>query len=338
MNNIKIISLFSGIGAFEKAMENIGQKYELINYCEIDKFASYAYSKIHNVPESLNLGDITKVDASQLKDFDLLTHGSPCQSFSMAGKGEGGDEGSGTKSSLMWCSVNIIKEKRPLCVIWENVQALTFKKHRHNFDKYLSTLEELGYNNYWKILNAKDYGAPEFRERVFVISIKKDICKNLFVFPEILEKHLSIRHILDNNISDKYYLKDSFSKELETHFELDLNKRKPGESGILKIGDIQNPKHLKMTDRVYSKDGVSPTLMTSSSESPKIVECKIRRLTPLECWRIQGFSDDDYFKARKALENRFYKGKDCSDSQMYKMVGNSICVNVLEALFKNLFA
>lgn len=337
MNNIKMISLFSGIGAFEKALTNVGIKYNIVNYCEIDKYASLGYSVIHNINENKNLGDITKVDIKKLKDFDLLTHGSPCQSYSLAGRGEGGDEGSGTKSSLMWYSVNIIKEKRPSYVIWENVQAVTFKKHKHNFDKYLSTLEGLGYNNYWQILNAKDYGAPEYRERVFVVSIRKDICKKPFVFPEKLKKHLIIRDILDGNIPEKYYLKDSFSKELEKHFEMDLNKREPNKSGILKIGDIKNPRRLQMTNRVFSKESVSPTIMTSGSESPKIVECRIRRLMPLESWRIQGFSCDDYFKVKTALENRFYKGRDCSDSQMYKMSGNSINILVLQALLKNLF-
>lgn len=337
MKKLKVLSLFSGIGAFEKALENIGQGYELINYCEIDKFASHAYSKLHNVEEKFNLGDITKVNISNLRDFDLLTHGSPCQSFSLAGKGEGGDEGSGTKSSLMWYSVNIIKEKRPKYVIWENVRAVTFKQHKHNFNKYLDTLEQLGYTNHWRVLNAKDYGAPQHRERVFVVSIRKDI-KNSFVFPKKLKRHLIIRDILQNSeIAEKYYLKDNFSRELEKHFEMDLNKRQVNETGILRVGKIQNPRRLQMNNRVFSKDSVSPTLVTSSSEAPKIVECKIRKLMPLECWLIQGFSTNDYFKVKDSLENHFYKGRDCTDSQMYKMAGNSICVPVLENLFKSLF-
>ncbi|WP_051624360.1 DNA cytosine methyltransferase [Clostridium akagii] len=177
---IKIFSLFSGIGAFEKALENLKVDYKLVNYCEIDKFPSYAYSVMHRISEDYNLGDITKVDISNIKNFDLLTHSSPCQSFSFAGKGEGGDEGSGTKSSLMWYTVHIIRNKMPKYVIWENVKAVTCKKHKHNFDKYLNTLEKLGYCNYWNVLNSKDYGVPQHRERVFVVSIRKDICKDSF--------------------------------------------------------------------------------------------------------------------------------------------------------------
>ncbi len=335
---MKLLSLFSGIGAFEKALTNLNINYEAINYCEIDKFASYAYSVIHDIPASYNLGDITKVDINNIKEFDLLTHGSPCQSFSLAGKGEGGDEGSGTKSSLMWHTVDIIKNKMPKYVIWENVKAVIFKKHKHNFDKYLNTLDELGYYNYWKILNSKDYGIPQHRERVFVVSIRKDICKKPFIFKENTNyKALTIRDILEHgNINEKYYLKDNYSKELEKHFELDLNKRKANKTGILKIGNIQNPKRFQMNNRVFSKDSVSPTITTSSSESPKIIECRLRKLTPLECWRSTGFTNDDYWKVRKALEEKFYKGKDKSDSQMYKMAGNSITVPVLEYIFKNL--
>lgn len=334
--NIKIMSLFSGIGAFEKALSNLSMEYDLINYCEKDKYASLAYSIIHGVSEKYNLGDITKVNFKNLSDFDLLTHGSPCQSFSLAGLGQGGDEGSGTKSSLMWYSVNAIREKRPLCVIWENVRAVTFKKHKHNFDKYLNTLDSLGYNNYWDVLNAKDYGAAEFRERVFVVSIRRDICETPFIFPEKINKHLNIRNMLSSNIPEKYYLKDNFSRELEKTFEMDLNKREPNKNGILKLGDINNPHCLQMTNRVFSKESISPTLVTSGSEAPKIVECRIRKFMPIECWRVQGFSDNDYFLVKEALEQKFYNGNDRSDSQMYKMAGNSINVLVLESLFKNL--
>ena len=122
MGKLKVLSLFSGIGAFEKALTNIGVDYELVNYCEINEHASKCYSIIHGIPEELNLIDVTKIDTSQLKDFDLLTHGSPCQSFSMAGKQEGGVKGSGTKSSLLWETVRVIQSKKPKYVIWENVK------------------------------------------------------------------------------------------------------------------------------------------------------------------------------------------------------------------------
>lgn len=332
-NIVKTLSLFSGIGAFEKALTNIGVEHEIVNYCEIDKYASCAYSVIHNIDESYNLKDVTKINIDQLKDFDLLTHGSPCQDFSLSGKGKGGDEGTETRSSLMWNSVEVIRYKRPKYVIWENVKGVLCRNHKHNFEKYLNTLEELGYNNYYKVLNSKDFGAPQARERIFVVSIRKDITKE-FKFKQRVLEGTTIRDIVENNIDIKYYLKGTHIKGLIREFEGRLNNRRVSKLGLLKAGDINNPKSFKMNNRVFSKDGVSPTLTTTNPV--KIVECRVRKLTPLECWRVTGFEDEDYWNVRKALEQRFYKGKDRTDSQMYKMAGNSIVVNVLEEIFRNL--
>lgn len=337
MKKIKMVSLFSGIGAFERALENLNIKYELINYCEIDKYASYSYSILHDVFESLNLWDVTKIDINSLKDFDLLTHGSPCQSFSLAGKGEGGDEGSGTKSSLMWYTVDIIKKKMPKYVIWENVAAATFKNHKHNFEKYLNTLEELGYNSYWDILNARDYGTPQARERVFVVSIRKDIDKG-FNFPKPVISNLVLKDFTEDNIEEKYYCKGKEIKELTNKFNRDLVKdRDPSKLGLIRAGIIDKPNMRDISKRVFSDLGTSPTLLTGGDSIPKIVQCRVRRLTPLECWRVTSFTDEDYWKVREALEYRFYNGKDRSDSQMYKMAGNSIVVSLLEHIFKELF-
>lgn len=335
----KILSLFTGIGAFEKALANIGQSFEVVNYCEIDKFASCAYSAIHGISEELNLWDVTKIDTRALKDFDLLTHGSPCQSFSLAGKGEGGDEGSGTKSSLMWYTVDIIRNKLPKYVVWENVKSVLSKKHKHNFDKYIKTLEELGYNNYYKVLNSKDFGVPQSRERLFVISIRKDVDSGNFKFPEGTNNNVKLADILESNVDRKYYIENQYISDLIKEFEQRIRgDRRKNKYGLLRLGEIKNPKMLKMNKRVFSKDGVCPTLLAASGggNMPKIYVSAIRQPTPLECWRIQGFNDDDYWKARTALEEIFYKGKDRSDSQMYKMAGNSIPVPVLEHIFKNL--
>lgn len=331
---IKVLSLFSGIGAFEKALENLQIEHELVNYCEINKYASCAYSAIHGIDESYNLEDVTKININHLNDFVLLTHGSPCQDFSVSGKGRGGDEGTNTRSSLMWNSVEIIRVKKPKYVIWENVKGVLCKNHKHNFDKYLNTLDELGYNNYYKVLNSKDYGAPQGRERIFVVSIRKDINKD-FTFKQREHKELTIRDIVEDSVSSKYYLKGNYIKSLIREFEEKLNIKKISKQGLLKVGDINNPKGFKMNNRVFSKDGVSPTLTTTNPV--KIVECRVRNLTPLESWRATGFTDEDYWKARRALESKFYKGKDRTDSQMYKMSGNSIVVNVLEDIYTELF-
>ena len=199
---MKISSLFSGIGAFEKALSKLNIEYEIVNYCEIDKFASKSYAAIHNVDESLNLGDITKIDLTKLNnEIDLLTHGSPCQDFSVAGKGLGAD--GNTRSSLMWNSVEIIKHCKPKVVIWENVKNVISKKHKHNFDKYINELEQLGYTNYYQVLNAKNYGIPQNRERVFVVSI---LDGRDFKFPEPFDNGIRLRGLLEEGVDERYYI------------------------------------------------------------------------------------------------------------------------------------
>ena len=142
---MKVLSLFSGIGAPEQALKNIGKEFELVGFSEIDKYAIKSYCAVHSVDENLNLGDITKIDIQNLpNDIDLITHGSPCQDFSVAGLNKGGDEGSKTRSSLMWNTVAIARYCKPKYVIWENVKNVLSKKHKHNYDKYLATMESLG--------------------------------------------------------------------------------------------------------------------------------------------------------------------------------------------------
>lgn len=196
MKKIKVLSLFSGIGAFERGLDEANINYELINYCEIDNHASKCYSAIHGISEDLNLKDITKIEEEKLEDFDLLVHGFPCQNFSLAGKQEGGEKGSGTKSSLLWDSVRIIKHKKPKFVIWENVKNVIQGKHKKVFNEYLNELNELGYNNYYKVLNSKNYEIPQSRERIFVISIKKEFDLG-FEFPNELELKFKLESFCD---------------------------------------------------------------------------------------------------------------------------------------------
>lgn len=169
--HIKILELFGGIGACSKALERIGINYEIADYVEIDKYAVKSFNAMHDT--NFEPQDICKWDKNI--ECDLIMHGSPCQDFSLAGKQAGGDEGSGTKSSLMYETIRIVEKLKPKYVIWENVKNIISKKHRHNFDNYLNKMEELGYTNHYQVLNAKDYGIPQNRERVFTISIRKDI-------------------------------------------------------------------------------------------------------------------------------------------------------------------
>lgn len=166
---LRVLELFAGIGAASKALENLGIDHEIVDAVEIDKYAVKSFNAVHGT--NFEPQDITKWD----KDIecDMIIHGSPCQSFSVAGLQHGGDKGSGTRSSLMWETVRIVEKLKPKYVIWENVKNLLSKKHRHNFDAYLETMENLGYTNYYKVLNAADYGVPQHRERVFTVSIRE---------------------------------------------------------------------------------------------------------------------------------------------------------------------
>lgn len=462
MFSLKVLSLFSGIGAFELALKRIGVNVELVGFSEIDKYATKSYCSVHGVSEDLNLGDISKIDLTKLKeigDIDLITHGSPCQDFSIAGRLAGGDKGSGTRSSLMWCTVDIVEAVRPKYVVWENVKNLLSSKNRHNFDGYLEIMDKLGYNSYYKVLNAKNYGIPQNRERVFTVSIRKDIDEG-YEFPEEIELTKKLKDVLEESVDEKYYLSDKLIAGLIANTERQRAKGngftfettdgdcvaktvttrvgacRSGDNYIQVVGKLDIKGH-DCVKRVYSGEGIAPTLtdMQGGNRQPKVLidepviaasrgrnpdrpgdrtpgipteqrleinkqgisntittvqkdnyviepclkikeatkagykeayagdgvnisgrmkyqrgnvqkemtqtlmangsergvvtpDMRIRKLTPRECWRLMGFGDEDFNKA---------KAVPTSDTQLYKQAGNSIVVNVLEAVFKNLF-
>lgn len=213
---MKIVSLFSGIGAFEKALDRLNIDYELVNYCEIDKYASQSYSLVHEVPESKNLGDITKVDTSKFpKDIDLITYGFPCQDISLAGKQQGftHEDGTTTRSGLFFEALRIIEDTKPRIAIAENVKNLVSKKFSKEFQIILDSLDKVGYNSYYQVLNAKDYGIPQNRERVFIISIRKDIdpynILQPFEFPRPIKLEKRLKDMLEEVVDEKYYLSDA---------------------------------------------------------------------------------------------------------------------------------
>lgn len=280
-------------------------KFNLINFCEIDKNAVKSYCAIHNVSEEKNLGDICNINIEDLptKGITLLTHGSPCVAFSRAGKGLGGDKGSGTPSALMWNSVEIIRHCTPTFVIWENVSNVLSGKHKHNFDEYIEVLKELGYTSYYQVLNAKDYNVPQNRSRIFVISIKNETDRG-FYFPEKSNLDICLKDVLEENVEDKYYL----TKE--------------------QIYNIEHSTYGQNSRRIQTKD-YCDTLCARDWKDPKCIRDKkgIRKITPKEYWRIQGFSDEDFEKV---------KSLGMSNSALYKQAGNSIAYGVLKGIFKNL--
>ena len=205
-------------------------------------------------------------------------HGSPCQDFSLAGKNAGGDKGSGTRSSLMYETIRIVEKLKPKYVIWENVKNLLSKKHRHNFDAYLEAMEQLGYTNYYQVLNSKDYGIPQNRERVFTISIREDINK-VFTFPQKQELILRLKDMLEDKVDEKYYLSDemidkikfsNFSQERARIQEKDycdtLLARDYKDLKCIdvtrKYGIFDSEKSKHQAGSVYDENGLAPTIDT----------------------------------------------------------------------------
>lgn len=218
---VKVLELFGGIGACTQAFKRVGIPFEVVDYVEIDKYACKSYNAMNGT--DFQPQDICEWDKDIKVDF--VMHGSPCQDFSVAGKGLGGDEGSGTRSSLMYETIRIVEKLKPKYVLWENVKNVTGKKHRHNFDKYLVSLQQLGYNNYWQIMNAKDYGIPQNRERVFVLSIRRDI-DNGYEFPEPFPLQLRLKDMLDDEVDEKFYLSNKGVNGLLNAF-VDGREHKP---------------------------------------------------------------------------------------------------------------
>ncbi len=327
---LRVLSLFSGIGAFEKALTNQGIEFDLLGFSEIDKYAVKSYCAIHNESIDKCLGDITKIDISKLpENIDLLTHGSPCTSFSLAGKQEGGDEGSGTASSLLWYSVEIIRQKRPKMVIWENVPNVLSKKHCHNFDKYLDTLEDLGYESNYIVLNAKDFGVPQNRKRLICISILKGLNQiGNYYLGDLSDILIKIQY------NEPKVIRDILEDIYPEHMKLTRPVR-PYEitrkSECICIGQSSNEG--SQGGKVYSIDGLFPTVTagTHGYSLGYILDEKgvYRKITVLEALRLMGFSDEDYQKMLSTNQ---------SETQMYKQAGNSIVVPMLEGVYKVLFS
>jgi len=397
--------LFAGIGAYSKALERLNIPHKVVAAVEFDKKTIACYNLIHGT--SFEAMDITKLTGEELPDCDMICYSPPCQSFSVAGKNGGVEDSRGT---LFWDALRIIKQKKPKYLLMENVKNLTGKKHRNTFYAMLSELEDAGYRNYYGVLNAKDYGIPQNRERVFVVSIRKDI-KQEFSFPQSFDNGLRLKNLLESEVDEKYFISDEKCQKLLEELKdkqvsnairnggrgsldrhswdlvaIDMKAIYPNSTrgnpykitGISQcldhncnIGVIESPNEINMVGsldikgneqirRVYSPDVISPTLNTCQGGNlqPKVIvddtqgfdgvrlyneyspslrsqrsglktisNYRIRKLTPLECLRLMGFDDADY----EILHNN-----KISNSQIYKCAGNSIVVNVLEAIFKNL--
>ena len=410
------------------------KNWKLVNFCEFDKYATSSYCAIHNENESKNLGDITKVDETKLEPFNMICGGSPCQDFSVAGKQKGsvwtckdcGHEynpltvhwserdkcpccGSNniekTRSSLLVEYLRVIRANKPNFGMYENVKNIVGKQFKDTFKMFTDELDEYGYNVYWKVLNAKDYGIPQNRERVYLIFIKKELDNGKFTYPEPFDNGMRLKDVLEENVDEKFYIsEDKVQKFIQT---LHIDKSDEGSNTPKFVGNVNRPdfgtgyaggvwdvdnisptlttmqgggrqphimcgidKSLNgtkfidnancltaredrgisnrksegtavievlgnvnhsgkgMNGNVFSDNGLSPTLTTNKGEGNKILSnLRIRKLTPKECFRLMGFSDENFEAAEKTVSN----------SQLYKQAGNSIVVDVLYYILVELY-
>ena len=364
---LKVIELFAGIGAQRQALKEANIDHEVVAISEIDKYALLAYEKLHG--QTLNLGDICKIE--NLPNADMWTYSFPCTDISLAGRMHGFDKGSNTHSSLLWEVQRLLEESKkrnelPKYLIMENVKNLVSKKFMPQFNIWLDYLKSLGYKNFYKILNAKDYGIPQNRERVFMISILDSSAE--FTFPNKQVLNLKLGDLLEENVDEKYFL----SEKLITCFSSMKNRNglvrglrfRPREKDDEYAYTITTAPGSRATDtyiivpqatkvgfaiayigdgiytnRCQSKRGVVqrnmiPTLKTSCADIAVVVKdpnelISIRRLTPRECWRLMGWKDNEIDKVIDGS---------VSNTQLYKMAGNSIVVSCLTNILKKIIA
>ena len=320
-NKIKVLSLFSGIGAYERALKNIGVEFDLINYCELDKTKSKAYSLLHNVPKEKNLIDVTNIDTAKIEDFDILVYSPPCQSFSVAGKKEGLNDIRGT---LFFSALKVIKDKKPKYCVMENVDNLP-NKFSDEFNEMLKQLEYAGYKNYWKIINAKDF-IPQNRNRVFVVSIRKDIDTGDFEFPvgNNTENWFDYIDPYDTRtLTNRQQRMIDFVKGINLSDNIKIEGIPQFEQAVITLRQsglrFQNNREYPTILAYYGKGGGNFTIMA--------YKCNIRRNTPRNCFKLMGFK---YEVSDLLTDNNF------SVSSQYIMAGDSVCVPILEGIFKNL--
>lgn len=313
---LKVNELFTGIGAFRKALINLGIEHEIVGISEIDKYAIRSYTAMYG--DTGNYGDISKVD--KLDYADLWTYGFPCQDISLAGHKKGIVKGE-TRSGLLYEVERLLLKSKddnelPKYLIMENVKNLIGKQFKADFDRWLSFLESLGYTNHWQVLNAKDYGIPQSRERIFCVSILGD---EPYEFPAKQELKLTLKDMLEENVDIKFYLNQEQVNTLR-------NSKYKKDALSIQTKDYSDTLCVRGTVKSVLLSGKS--IQVDDTTKPYLLSDNtlVRKLTPREYWRLTGFTDIDFDKAAKV----------CSNSQLYKQAGNSIVVQVLERILENL--
>lgn len=337
---LKVFTAFSGYDSQCMALDRMKINYELVGWSEIDKYAIMAHNAIYPQYKDRNFGDISKIDWENVPDFDLFTYSFPCTDISSAGQQKGLEEGSGTRSGLLWECKKAIELKRPKYLLMENVKALTLKMFLPYLHKWHSFLTEMGYTNFTQILNSKNFGVPQNRERVFMVSILGDAW---FDFPKPFQSDKKLKDLLDENVDDRYYLSQrclsSFIRKNEIQREKGNGFTFKPTNGDCIAKTITTHPNDRLDDNYIIEpleprtDGISNTITTVQKDNLLYEPInnkyfRIRKLTEKECFRLMDVSDENINKIQNS---------GISKTQQYKMAGNSIVVNVLYFIFKNLF-
>lgn len=326
---LKVFEAFSGIGTQRMALRNLGIEHEVVGISEIDKFALKSYEAIHG--ELPNYGDISKLDPSSLPDIDLFTYSFPCQDISIAGGQAGFSKGTNTRSGLLWEAERVIRAKKPKYLLMENVKNLVGNKFKGGFQEWLDTLQELGYTNYWQVLNAKDYGVPQNRERVFCVSILGE--HEPYTFPEPQTLNIKLKDVLEDEVDEKFYLSEErvgqltfTSKNSSTNVVANGDDRDYKDSkhilvpSIRQVAQYDTPTRKNSNRfRTYDPEGISPSLTTMGGGGlePCVVEgTRIKYYKSHENPRIV----DDLYGSRKPRVYEEYSPTLRANSGQFKVV------------------
>ena len=365
---IRLIELFAGIGSQAMALRDLGVEFEHHRVVELDPFAIKSYNAIHGT--NFEPTDITTIHGDDLGITErdryeyIMTYSFPCQDLSKAGKQKGMAKDSGTRSGLLWEVERILKELNetdslPQVLLMENVPDVIGTKNIKDFNEWYAFLESIGYQSYYKLLNAKNYGVPQNRNRCFMVSI---IGNYSYTFPMPIPLEKRLKDVLEAEVDERYCISYEKTRDFYEKASRDISNciRTSGRGSldrhswdVVQIGNCMptqtrdNPNQ----GRIYASEGISPALncMEGGNRQPMIIPentvkgyaeaypgdgvyinrpHQIRKLTPLECWRLMGFSDEDFRKAEAVNSN----------TQLYSQAGNSIVKQVLMAIFKKLIA
>ena len=316
-SKLKVVSLFSGYGTQELALKYIGVDYENVANCDILNSANECYNVLHKTTNG-NLGDVSKVDETTFPECDLLTYSFPCQDISISGVQRGIKQG--TRSGLLFEVERILSINKPKYLLMENVKNLVSHNHIDNFKNHIEYLKTLGYSSYWRVLNGADFGCPQNRERVFMMSVLDSD------FEDVKQKMLNVDNYKKTRVPMRPYIEENFDESLL--IECPYTRSTPKTNSVCKLIARRDDVRYDQARRIYSVDGCSPCLTTSGSPQIMTEDGRVRNITAREGYRFMGVREDDIdLLLTTSLSTKAHVA----------LAGNSICVPVMEAIFSEFF-